>query len=83
MSDCIYAEAMTSRTKAWSQRLKSEALVGQSQSNEKKQVDVASESTEANKTADIPKLRITKPDEVEATSTIGSIKPDEQRRRAA
>ncbi|MCH8822425.1 MAG: AAA family ATPase [Planctomycetes bacterium] len=82
MSDCIYAEAMASRTKAWSQRLMNDALAGQSQSNEKKQAEFASKSTDANNVADTPALRLTKPDEVE-TSTVGSIKPDEQRRRAA
>lgn len=82
MSDCVYAEAMASRTKAWSQRLMNDALAGQSQSNEKKQAEFAGKSIDANNVAVTPALRLTKPDEVE-TSTVGSIKPDEQRRRAA
>lgn len=82
ISDCIYAAAMTSRTKTWNERLMSEVLVGQSGSNEKQPEKVASESSDANKATNSPTLRLTKPDE-EDTSTVGSINPKEQRRHAA
>lgn len=85
MSDCIYAAAMTSRTKAWSERLGKDTFVDDDQypSKIKQYSKAAGNSTGTSKATDNTSLHLIVSDEDESSGAIGSIKPEEQRRRAA